>query len=636
MRKKKCYHVEKIGNSEDRPECQTHAGESAPLSQLDVHTRESSLGLCQVSDYSPGFVLEKLSRSTVSGSPNEHVPSKATFLPPQGPRAACSMEQAAKRTHRQLLWYKRQKRRPLRQDLTETHRRYLEEVGAFLQLPRSTTDALLPIYVSLLDDLIPVLDGAGVHRDYSNGQASPYLVKAICLVACKAKQAAPYLRLSDDGALLEPLEFGRKLLDGLDAAIKADLEPDRVTVIQVLALMHLHNDGPSGKERSSNYLSQAISEAWSLALHCHIPGNSDQQQCDLLWWSLRNFDHLNKPITGAAPFIINDSDIGIERILPRDDNYRSQLMTVALALGDLMVIATKVYKASSKSTVDECHNFPTLSEVASSTTLFRFHRSHRGTRLKKSTSHRIRVDVLPEYLETWYHIAAMLSCRFSGPGSVQYRRRLASADRILEIICHGGQEYLPPLPLVPYAMSMSTTIIYRALRDGQRAVEVACKDLRLCCEALNALGSLWTSSRDVAKLATRLWRDLAATSFPPKQPNIIDGHGNGRLWEETTSTRPESRGLQSPENDSESLNDEVNGINEISGEGPGLFQTHQVPIEEQVHKENHNFQDQVAKAYAGSNDAYSQLDMDFYDMFDYGILDVFEDSLTWDFHNNIA
>lgn len=285
---------------------------------------------------------------------------------------------AAQREHRRLLWYKRHRRRPTRPALSESHRRYLEEAGAFLALPRSTTDALLPIYTSLLDDLIPILDGSSVLRDYSNGQASPYLVKAMCLVACKTKQAGPYLRLSEDSAPLGPLEFASKMLEGLDAAIKADLEPDRVIRIQVLALMHLHNDGTAGRDRSSHCLSQAISEAWSMPLHWDIPGNSDQTQCDMLWWSLRNLDRLNKPIMGAAPFIIDDSDIAIGRILPRPDNYRSQLMAVALALGDLMATATKVYKGSSKTKVDECHSFPTLSEVISSTNFSRFHRWHRG------------------------------------------------------------------------------------------------------------------------------------------------------------------------------------------------------------------------------------------------------------------
>ena len=217
----------------------------------------------------------------------------------------------------------------------------------------------------------------------------------------------------------------------------------------------------------------------------------------------------------------------------------------------------------------------------------------------------------------------MLSCRFSGPGSVQYRRRLASADRILKIISNGGQEHLPPLPLVPYAMSMSTTIIYRALRDGQRSVEVACKDLRLCCDALNALGSLWTSARDIAKLATRLWRDLVASSLPPKQRNI-DEHANGRVWEDTQSSRLKSWGVQPPEIDSESVNDEVDS-HEIAVEAPGLFQAHQASIGEQGLGENQNLQ------YAGPSDVYTQLDMAVFDMFDYGIPNVFQDSLTWDF-----
>lgn len=225
----------------------------------------------------------------------------------------------------------------------------------------------------------------------------------------------------------------------------------------------------------------------------------------------------------------------------------------------------------------------------------------------------------------------MLSCRFSGPGSVQYRRRLASADRILEIICNGGQEYLPPLPLVPYAMSMSTTIIYRALRDGQRAVELACKDLRLCCDALNALGSLWTSARDVAKLATGLWKDVVATTFPPQEPNTIEQHSDGRRWEENTNIRPQNSGVQPSERVPESLTDDIDGIDEIAVREPSVFPNQQAPIGEQLLRANQNFQGPGPEAFTRSNDAYSQLDMAFCDMFDYGIPNVFQDSLTWDF-----
>lgn len=285
---------------------------------------------------------------------------------------------AEEKTQRQLAWYNRHRRRTAPLKLSGHHRRYLEDEGAFLKLPESTTDALLPIYNTFLDDLIPVIDGREMFRDYSNGHASIFLVRAVCLVACKTKQAASFLQLHDDGPILGQLQFASNLLTGLDAAIKADLEPDRVTKIQILALMHLHNDGLGGVDRSSSYLSQAICEAWSISLHVKVPTNAQQGQCDFLWWSLRNFDRLNKPVMGAAPFIIDDTDIGIDYIAPKQDNYRSQLMAVSVLLGDLMKTATKVYKASSTASVDDCDEFPTLAELTSCIPLDRFHRSHRG------------------------------------------------------------------------------------------------------------------------------------------------------------------------------------------------------------------------------------------------------------------
>lgn len=226
---------------------------------------------------------------------------------------------------------------------------------------------------------MPVVDAARVLRQHSNGKCSVYLVRAICLVACKAFQAPPFLRLTDDGPVLEPLEFAAALLRGLEEAIRADLEPDRVAKVQILALMHLHNDGRSGVDTSLRHLSQAICEAWLLSLHHVVPSNPDREQCDSLWWTLRNLDRLNKPITaGAAPFMIDDSDVGIKRPEVRADGYRSQVMGTALRLGDLMVKATRVYKATSTAVVDDCEVFPELGEVTEGMGFAMFYRPHQG------------------------------------------------------------------------------------------------------------------------------------------------------------------------------------------------------------------------------------------------------------------
>ncbi|KAE8841247.1 hypothetical protein HRS9122_05373 [Pyrenophora teres f. teres] len=341
------------------------------------------------------------------------------------PPAATPSFSTTYEAQRRLAWYNKHKTRAAPPPLSEAHRRYLEDEGAFLILPKTTTDALLPLYISTLDDLTPITHGTSIFRSHSNNQASRYLVRAICLVICKTAHAIPFLRLTDPGPLLEPLDFASKLLAGLDAAIKADLEPDRVTKIQILALMHLHNDGLAGVDRSSSYLSQAICEAWSLGIHLKIPANPDKERCEYLWWSLRNFDRLGKPIMAAAPFFIDDADVGIERIVPDKQNCRSQIMAVALGLGDLMTIATKAYKAGSRAAVDSCADFPKLEHVVRDVDFEGFHRAHRV------------------YLETWYHVAAMLSCRYSGPGTIQYSRRFTSAHRVLDLVSNEGIDAFP-------------------------------------------------------------------------------------------------------------------------------------------------------------------------------------------------
>ncbi|KAI9871696.1 MAG: hypothetical protein M1823_008371, partial [Watsoniomyces obsoletus] len=120
------------------------------------------------------------------------------------------------------------------------------------QVPRphrkTTQTAMVATYIACIDSLLPILDGTNLLRDYTSGEASIFLIQAICLVTCKIPEVAQFLRLYEDGPLLDPIPFSRSLHIGLDAAMKADLEPDRMTKIQILTLMHLHNDGPGGIE----------------------------------------------------------------------------------------------------------------------------------------------------------------------------------------------------------------------------------------------------------------------------------------------------------------------------------------------------------------------------------------------------
>lgn len=284
---------------------------------------------------------------------------------------------------RRNRWYKTHRRQLASPNLSAPYKRHLEDVGAFMVLPSSTVNALFSIYIGLLDDLIPVVDGPSVFRDATNGKASVRLVMAICLVTCKFPQAAPHLRLEAGGAVLSQRAFASKLLSALEAAMRADLETDRLTKIRILALMHLNNDGPRGRERSSSCLSTAIGEAWAMALHhdcreAEAPETPYRHACDMLWWTLRNFDRLSKLLMGVAPFMVDDSDIGIGRVAVRSDSYRTSVIELSTILGDLTATATKVYKASSRATADDPSPFPSFSEITADTSFDHFLKPHQG------------------------------------------------------------------------------------------------------------------------------------------------------------------------------------------------------------------------------------------------------------------
>ena len=233
-----------------------------------------------------------------------------------------------------------------RRTLTGHQRNYLQAVGAFRVLPKATQDALITTYIACLDGLLPIMNGTKLLRDYMDGRCSIFLIQAICLVTCKTEEAAPYLRLYDDGPLLDPIPFARSLHTGLDAAMKADLEPDRVTKIQILTLMHLHNDGPGGIEESSLHLSQAIHDAWTAGLHIHTPGRTPKDQHSMLWWTIWTLDKINACL-GGRPIMIANRDIDITRP-PLESGPRSQVMSAWLRLGDLLDEVIEFYRPTAE------------------------------------------------------------------------------------------------------------------------------------------------------------------------------------------------------------------------------------------------------------------------------------------------
>lgn len=220
----------------------------------------------------------------------------------------------------------------------------------------------------------------------------------------------------------------------------------------------------------------------------------------------------------------------------------------------------------------------------------------------------------------------MLSCRYSGPETTQYERRLASASRTLEIISD-GYERIPPLPLVPYAMSMVTAVIYRALRDEKRDRTSAYRDLKCCYKTLYALSHIWTSARGVAKLTRRLLRRLSRSDDNSTPPGISQEHTGDRsstsLAQILHDKHPTTAHQLNPVSGSEERNDSEMDHFSLPTAGPLLR-------DELGSTDALDSLNQLYEPWIDTPMSYPHFDMAFGNFFDDGPPNIFQDPLTWD------
>jgi hypothetical protein len=255
--------------------------------------------------------------------------------------------------------------------------RYLRRTGAFRVLPRQTQDVLITLYFSCIDPVLPLFDDGMFLDQFRHGSASNLLINAICLASCKTEDATDHLQLTEHGPVIPPLTFARALYAGLEGAMKADLEPDRITKVQILALLSLHNDGPNGIEDSSIHLTQAIHHAHTAAIQVHYSGERPEGHPRMLYWCLWSLDKINASLAGR-PVTIADRDIGITRpILENEPIFKGFIMW--LTISDLLAQVIAFYRpiASQDATGWE-EDFPTFHQIVDPHYFRTVQQSHQG------------------------------------------------------------------------------------------------------------------------------------------------------------------------------------------------------------------------------------------------------------------
>ncbi|KAF7155027.1 hypothetical protein CNMCM5623_005235 [Aspergillus felis] len=372
--------------------------------------------------------------------------------------------------------------------------RYSSAVNACHRLPSSTRDQLIAIFFSRIHPILPLIDQESFLRAYSHGSASVFLERAICLVAAKDQAASSFLRTSINGPLSTSRQFCSEIYTGLVVAMDAGLESDRITRIRSLALMSLHCEGHESSEAASMHLCRAIHEAQTAGLHLNRPDRVHGDSLSRLFWCLWTLDKMHASI-GGRPVLLADRDIGLRKPIVNTSHPRTTF-DVWFAISDLLSTVISFYRPSADPTVGWETNFPSFEEI-----------------MGDNFGEELDFTMLG-FLEVYYHAVAILSCRSRMPDRPQNSnssiRQGLAAVRIHSIVATECAQDLPPLPIIPYALSLSMSVSYQQFRSSRLITHFnrAKASLQACCSLLESMGIYWYSAEAMARLGRRALREI--------------------------------------------------------------------------------------------------------------------------------
>jgi hypothetical protein len=394
---------------------------------------------------------------------------------------------------------------------------YLDAVGVDILPLRKSQDVLLDIYFAYVHPLLPIVDRELFYEQFSRGREPRLLMQAICIVASKHANAAPYLCLGDEQQPLNPRDFSQRLYNAVIVGIEAKLEKNRVVLIQVLALISLHCEGADGAEQASMHLAQAIHHAHTFGLQFghQWKGQSSESQGNLedVFWCLWSLDKINACMNGR-PLLMHDRDNSL-RSLPSDPEKRSSPFGIWLQISEMLDRVIDYYRPgrSAEETGWEGDDFLGFEEMVGDG-----EDKLEGPIMSSYRTMSLRCKTLtPTGLLSLFHhtmcMASHKSLSINAPvkSSPSYVRQSLSATRVIHLLNAESPELLPPLPIVPYALGVALSVVYRHFRSRRLKVHVnrATEELKQCVRLLDRLRNAWWSAGTMADLGRAVLNNAA-------------------------------------------------------------------------------------------------------------------------------
>jgi hypothetical protein len=357
---------------------------------------------------------------------------------------------------------------------------------------------LIEIYFSKIHPILPILDEAEFRHEYASGAVPEPLTHAMCLVAAKDSDAESHLRLAGSTVPLLAREFCSRLHATITTAIRHTVKYDKIALIRILALVSLHDEGPDGAEEASLCLTQAMhyiqTMGWHLGQHTGLEPE-DNLMPKRIFWCLWSLDRVNSCIHGR-PIMMSDIDIAIESYEPGESGFPA--FEVWLYLCRLLNQIISYYRPGTPSTVTGWEDgFPSFEDTVEYC---------KGWSLPRHTL---------ATLHLFYLLLAVLSHRSrsvkSAPrASASYVRQSLCAIEINRVMGSHLLSTLHPLPILPYAISLSLSVSYQHLRQSRlhHQQEDARDEFRHASEIIQKLRRVWSPADAIAAISKTVCKRL--------------------------------------------------------------------------------------------------------------------------------
>ncbi|KAI5842373.1 hypothetical protein BZA05DRAFT_477518 [Tricharina praecox] len=344
---------------------------------------------------------------------------------------------------------------------------YLDSIGAFSLPTLRAREALVGIFFECVQPLLPLLDEPVFRDQHAKSTVSIPLLHAVLMVSARYPNAARYLP-----AGVSARSFAQSTADKVEALLHGGVERERLTLVRIHALLAFHSEGPSGNEIASLHLSTAVHHAYSLGLH--LDRRVINREELRLWWVLWALDALQASLCGR-PVGVRREDVSV----PTPEQWGERgLFVAAMTIADVLTDVIKLYRPGN--TVSGWEG-PWIT-------------------LESLLPPGGDTGVAANTLRLFYHAVTILSYRSSFASSfvsthtsASYARRMSSAHAILALFSAPNNNPFPPLPVVPYAVSLALTSFFSALRadpDSPHTAEYKSSFLR-ACSILEELSTYW-------------------------------------------------------------------------------------------------------------------------------------------------